>query len=87
MKCTERNCQMQIGAVDPAHCLADKCPYITKPLNNADRIRAMSDEELAEWLTALEIKAYSRVGYFGNEERFKAQYVEWLKSPAEEAEE
>ena len=47
MKCTGRNCPMQIGAVNPAYCLADKCPYITKLLTNADRIRAMSDEELA----------------------------------------
>ena len=57
-----------------------------KPITNADRIRAMSDEELAEWLTALEIKAYSRIGYSGNEKRFKAQYIEWLKSPVEDGE-
>ena len=48
MKCTGRNCPMQIGTVDPAHCLADECPYVTKPLTNADRIRAMTDEELAD---------------------------------------
>lgn len=51
--------------------------------SNADRIRAMTDEELAEWLTALEIKAYSRIGYSGNEKRFKLQYIEWLKSPVD----
>ena len=47
---------MQYGTVDPAHCLAaDECPYITKPLTNADRIRAMSDEELAKTLSGEEI--------------------------------
>jgi hypothetical protein len=51
MKCTGRNCPMQYGTVNPAHCLADECPYLTKPLTNADRIRAMTDAELAEFLT------------------------------------
>lgn len=50
MKCTGRNCPMQIGTVDPAHCLADECPYVTKPLTNADCIRAMTDEEMAVYL-------------------------------------
>lgn len=50
MKCTGRNCPMQFGTVDPAHCLAaDECPYVTKPLTNADRIRAMTDEEIENW--------------------------------------
>ena len=49
MKCTGRNCPMQIGTVDPAHCLAaDECPYVTKPLTNADRIRSMTDKEMVE---------------------------------------
>ena len=56
MKCTGRNCPMQYGTVDPAHCsAADECPYVTKPLTNADRIRAMSDEELAKTLSGEEI--------------------------------
>lgn len=37
-------------AVDPAHCLADECPYTIKLMINADRIRAMTDEELAKYL-------------------------------------
>lgn len=50
-KCTGVNCPMQIGKVDPQNCLAaGDCPWETKPVTNADRIRAMSDEELAEYL-------------------------------------
>lgn len=50
MKCTGRNCPMQYGTVDPSNCSADECPYVTKPLTNADRIRVMTDEELAKHL-------------------------------------
>ena len=37
---TEANCR---GCFEGSH-------YKPKPITNADRIRAMSDEELAEWL-------------------------------------
>ena len=48
IKCTGLNCPMQDGKVDPATCkAADTCKWATKPLTNADRIRAMTDEELA----------------------------------------
>lgn len=42
---------------NPEYC--EKCGYIVsqceceKPMTNADRIRAMSDEELAEWLAGI----------------------------------
>lgn len=56
--------------------------YVPKPTpqTNADRIRAMSDEELAEWVTC------SR--YFGIEMVCDTSCVacclEWLKQPAKE---
>lgn len=49
--------------------------------SNYDRLISKTPEELAEWLTGLEIRAYERLGYSGHKERFKAQYLEWLKSP------
>lgn len=65
-----------------------KCNYIPVP-TNADRIRAMSDEELAEFLcdfrgcdtdenTCIGCKGeqYCRAGHAGT--------TEWLKQPAEE---
>lgn len=49
-KCTGRRCPMQIG-YKVNECNHKDCPYRTEPITNADRIRAMSDEELAEFLT------------------------------------
>ena len=46
-KCTGKRCPMQVGfKVD--ECNYKECPYRTDPITNADRIRAMSDEELAD---------------------------------------
>ena len=51
-KCTGTRCPMQNGyKVD--ECNIKDCLYRTEPITNADRIRAMSDEELAEFLTYL----------------------------------
>ena len=49
--------------------------YYTKPKTNADRIRAMSDEELAVWMA--ECNAYG-------ERADASQWLPWLKQPAEE---
>lgn len=40
---------MQIG-FKVESCTAKGCPYRTEPHTNADRIRSMTDEELAEFL-------------------------------------
>ena len=46
-KCTGTRCPMQVGyKVD--ECNFKDCLYRTEPITNADRIRAMSDEELAD---------------------------------------
>ena len=45
-----------------------------KPVTNADKIRAMSDEELAEWMA--ECNAYK-------ENADASQWLPWLKQPAE----
>lgn len=44
-------------------------------VTNADRIRAMSDEELAEWMA--ECNAYG-------ENADASQWMPWLKQPAQE---
>lgn len=52
------------------------------PMTNADRIRAMSDEELLHWLLRLQDDAIKR---FANFELPNYQgLAEWLKQPAEE---
>lgn len=83
MKCTGRNCPMQIGTVDPAHCLADECPYVTKPLTIADRIRAMSDEELAAFIGNCIGGAFFRVKV-GIPSVTKNEWLDWLKQEVDE---
>ena len=79
-KCTGMRCPMQYGyKVD--ECNHTDCPYRTEPMTNADRIRAMSDEELADCLTD-----YSNNGGWVTETGREVCYeriVEWLKQPAE----
>ena len=48
--------------------------YVPKSITNADRIRAMSDEELAEWM--------SRCNAYG-ENAEAVQWLPWLRQPAE----
>lgn len=54
-------------------CKPDVC-HSAVPMTNAERIRAMSDEELAEWLE-----------YEGGGECAEVfGWLDWLKQPAEE---
>ena len=46
--------------------------YVSKNITNADRIRAMSDEELAEWM--------SRCNAYG-ESAEAGQWLSWLREP------
>ena len=86
-KCTGIICPMQVGyRVD--ECNHKDCLYRTEPITNADRIRAMSDEELAK---AIASKAYTGacndfdISYDGNSchncEKCDA-IIKWLKQPA-----
>ena len=53
-----------------------ECPDF-RPLTNADRIRQMSDEELAEWVTTV-----GRT--FGEEYEGYMSLLDWLKAEASE---
>lgn len=66
---------------DFAHKLIDHA----KPTTNADRIRAMSDEELAEFLWNFNLADVSTVkmGEFGPH-MFRYRLKEWLQQPAGE---
>ena len=56
---------------------------VQKPINtNADRIRSMSDEELAYYLASLMIDVRKGVAYSTNEDR----WFNWLQHPTEECE-
>ena len=67
------------------------CP-LTKPQTNADRIRAMSDEELSDWLARTQIAniaealAVASIQYDpedGLKDEVAKDCMEWLKQPAE----
>ena len=73
------NCKYGNTTDDYEHCgNCDKGSEFVK-ITNADRIRAMSDEELAEWLTKItndaQLDARTKCDY---------QWAEWLKSEAKE---
>ena len=78
-KCFNIKCGSCIGKTlcgepeDTALVCVDR--VIGKPMTNADRIRAMTDEELAELLF--------QVGY-DNGWGMKEYALEWLQQPAEE---
>lgn len=55
------------------------------PKTNADRIRAMSDKKLAEWLTTFAVEAFA-AGVIGMGEAMMdaEDRLVWLQQPAEE---
>lgn len=59
--------------------------YQRKPKTNADRIRAMSDEELAEDFCKTVLAVMEQLGFenTGNMEDAVRVRLEWLKQPAE----
>lgn len=63
-----------------SYCVMGPCPE--QKLSNADRIRAMSDEELAEYLCGLTYCCECEHRDTCNGED---GYLKWLRQPAEEA--
>ena len=61
-----------------------KCNYIPVP-TNADRIRAMSDEELVEFIKNIKVRAALCKAVKNNDAFEKLCSAEWLQQPAEEA--
>ena len=60
-----------------------KCNYIPVP-TNADRIRAMHDEELVEFIKNIKVRA-ALCKAVGNNDAFEELCsAEWLQQPAEE---
>lgn len=97
MKKTCKNCGMPITKEYCEDNYPEVCEHWTpkKPQTNADRIRAMSDEELAELLWSIiherELIIIEKLNEQGIEASlFEAPnasvkaHMEWLKQPAEE---
>lgn len=96
-KCTGRNCPFQHDRVDPALCTwPEACRFATFPVSNRDRLRVMTDEELAQELTNMisvtgdfycknlpECEAALDADRGIPEENCVACMVDWLKAPWE----
>ena len=79
--CTGRRCQMQVG-YKVNECDYKDCPYRTEPMTNADLIRSMNDEELAE-IIACPKGLFDRMDCFDDNRDCKHCALEWLKQTAE----
>ena len=60
-----------------------KCPHFVQK-TNADRIRAMSDDELGEFIKDVKIRAAFCKAVKNNDAFEELGSAEWLKQPAEE---
>ena len=92
-KCTGIRCPMHVGyKVD--ECSFKDCSYRTEPITNADRIRAMSDDELALFIRAvIHTEECPVIGVecskcfikelCYNASKWHGKEIEWLQQPAE----
>ena len=62
----------------------DLCPD-TVPTTNADRIRSMTDEELAQFVDLCEARGYEDSSVAMDADGHPMQVLEWLRLPMEEA--
>ena len=76
----ETNCTYFIRG----ECTASFCEYRRKKQTNADRIRAMSDEELAEFIKKIKARAAFCKAAKDNDAFETLCSAEWLQQPAEE---
>lgn len=84
-KCTGANCPMQVGYVVPETCPEpEKCRYATFPQTNADRIRSMTDKQLAIFLGDIDCcnPNHCKPGMYCG-----TCWLEWLRSHVEDGEE
>lgn len=61
-------------------CFTEDLCKCHEPMTNAQKIRAMSDEELAEYIAGIIDDANSGSVIYSNR---KEEWLEWLKQPAE----
>ena len=78
-------CLQDLEYVYKGFCVDGPCSCF-EPQTNADRIRSMTDEELADWIAYWETRCYKRVEplAYCDTENFAKQILDWLKSPVEE---
>lgn len=88
-KCVEDMIQDVLNYTYKGKTLKEWANSISEPQTNADRIRSMTDEELAEWIANEIWKAFAQGAgnpFFNQEEAVKLENQEWLDWLKEEAE-
>lgn len=75
-------CRKLSSDTDFQYCVMGPCPHET--LSNADRIRSMSDEELAEFIDKCEAAGYNDSSIARDENDQLMDMLDWLQRPAEE---
>lgn len=100
IKCISKNCPFADTNPDNCHFI-DCCDFAVEQPTNADRIRAMSDEELAQEMIffcptdivfngseTYEKPHYTGLDgrYYSTSEELVAANLKWLQQPAEEEE-
>ena len=74
-------CEKIVDSPDPEE--ARDCNYF-REMTNADRIRAMSDEELVEFIKNIKVRAALCKAVKNNDAFEELCSAEWLQQPAEE---
>ena len=74
-------CEKIVDSPDPEE--ARDCAYF-REMTNADRIRAMSDKELAEFIKHIKVRAALCKAVKNNDAFEELCSAEWLQMPAEE---
>ena len=85
MRCVSKNCPFKNVNADNCHFFAG-CDFARPQPTNGDRIRAMSDEELAYWMTHLHEDGHclnERCQIFLDKTCDEC-VLDWLKQPAKE---
>lgn len=84
MECKNTNCPAYAKCTADyrgSRCAANRATYgLGDPFTNADRIRAMTDEELAKWIA----RQTTAAGQIVPDEEYKF-WLDWLKQEVEDA--
>ena len=83
IKCISKNCPFADTNPDNCHFI-DCCDFAVEQPTNADRIRSMSDEELADmlWKTGRNYRAVCADPVVDYNEQHK-HFIDWLQQQAE----
>lgn len=71
------------GKIDPVTCSANNCTWRTKPITNADRIRTMTDEEIAGFLAVCDASRFRMRSDTEAVAEEKWRWLDWLKQEDE----